>query len=168
MAVLAALRAMAARLPTWAWVLIVALAWGSWQHHRAKAAGEALLAQQQLAAQAHAAQLEADQAETARRLSVQTKVSRDAQTQTQAAQAAASAAADAAGRLRQRLAAVQADAGASAATAAGGCPSTTHTAGVPADLLWRAVEAAGRYAAIADQRGTAGQACERAYQALTP
>jgi hypothetical protein len=39
---------------------------------------------------------------------------------------------------------------------------------VLADVFGRLEEAGRRYAALADERGTAGAACERAYDALIP
>ena len=167
MIILAALRGMGSKVPAWAWALIVALAWGGWQHYSAKAAGAALLARKQQEAAAQVEQMQAAQAETARRLLAQQEATNDANLKTQAALADAAGAGDAVRRLRQRIAAAQssvrpADPAASSCGAAAAASS-----GVPPDLFWRVVDAAGRYAAIADQRGIAGEACERAYQALT-
>jgi len=98
------------------------------------------------------------------------RIANDATTRIAAAHAAASAA-DAA-RDRMQLAAQQAAAAArrrgsgSHPAAAGSGAAASDPIGVLADVLGRADAAAGVYAAIADQRGLRGQACERAYEAL--
>ena len=48
-----------------------------------------------------------------------------------------------------------------------GSPPTDDATGVLADVLGRCVARVQRLAAIADERGRAGQLCERAYDALT-
>jgi hypothetical protein len=95
------------------------------------------------------------------------EITRDAQTKSRALDADRAAGLAAADGLRQRAA--QLAAGNSAASdtdvAAFGPPDASRTA-MLADVLAR-VEAAGReLAAIADARGMAGAACERAYDAL--
>lgn len=154
-------------LPPWAWALLLALAWGGWQHHRATAAGHRLLAEQQAAAEARARALQADATETTRRLEAQRAIADQAQTAARAADVDAAAARAAADRLRQRLAAATSGARpASSATAAGSAPANDTEILCP-DLLGRALDAARLYAGIADQRGGAGTACERSYDALT-
>lgn len=72
----------------------------------------------------------------------------------------------AAGRLRERI-----DALVTAARNPGlaiGSPPTDDATGVLADVLGRCVARVQRLAAIADERGRAGQLCERAYDALNP
>lgn len=84
-----------------------------------------------------------------------------------AARSDADAARSAGERLRLRLAAAEHSRSASnPATASSGAPEAQAT-GVPADLFWRVVESAGRYAAIADDAMIAGQACEAGYDGLT-
>lgn len=75
----------------------------------------------------------------------------------------------ASGRLQQRVATLVATARAAAANpgAAGASPPAGDAVGMLAELQRWADEAAGIYARIADDRGVAGNACERAYDALT-
>lgn len=73
-------------------------------------------------------------------------------------------------RLRQHLATGAAGGGGAAphpAPASSGPPAAAAT-DLPADLLGRLGQAAGELAAAADDARTAGLACQRAYQALTP
>ncbi len=160
--------ALAKRVPIWAWVLLVLLAWGAWQRHLANAASATLREHDAAVAAQTLAQQQAD---LARSLAIQKsqKETVDAAT-TQAAAAAADAARQrtAAERLRARLAARQTDLGPRDPAAAASGPPAAAGSCVPADLFGRVLDAAGQLAAIADQRGVAGQACERAYQALTP
>ncbi len=85
-----------------------------------------------------------------------------------AADSAASAAVSSRDRLLERLQAI-ASAGRRArqnpAPASGGA-SAPDAIGVLADVLGRADAAAGFMAAVADQRGLRGEACERAYESL--
>lgn len=167
-AVLLMLRGLAGRVPFLAWAVIVALAWGGWNHHAASSARTAAAALAQRDAAEREATALADQSETARRLNKQSEATHDAENKAAAAVAAAAAAVDAAGRLRVRLAAAQAsDRRSDPATACRSAPAASGAV-VPADLFWRVVDRAGRLAAIADERGIAGEACERAYGALKP
>jgi hypothetical protein len=75
----------------------------------------------------------------------------------------------AAGRLRERIDALVTAARFAARNPglAIGSPPTDDATGVLADVLGRCVARVQRLAAIADERGRAGQLCERAYDALT-
>lgn len=75
----------------------------------------------------------------------------------------------ASGRLQQRVAALVAEARRAATNPgpAGASPPAGDPIQLLADLQRRADEAAGILARIADERGAAGAACERAYDALT-
>lgn len=167
MLILGALRGLAGRVPAWAWALAAALAWGAIQHHRAGAAARQVLAQQQAVAEAHAQQLQADATETARRLAAQQEVTTHAQETATQARADAAAARAAADRLRQRIAARQADARPADPAAAGGGAPAPDAYQLLADVLSSVVDEAVGLAALADERGVAGHACERAYDSLT-
>lgn len=151
------------RVPVWAWALAACLAWGGFQRHRALASAAELQHQQAEAAEAQAKALKATIAETGRRLAAQQEVVHVAQNQAAKARAAAAAASAAAGQLRERIAA--------AAPSAAASDSAAADRG-QADQLGDALGAcAGRYldvAAAADRAVIAGQACERAYDSLTP
>ncbi|KWI07882.1 DUF2514 family protein [Burkholderia ubonensis] len=77
----------------------------------------------------------------------------------------AAAAASAADGLRRQVAALVADARRSAASTGGS--SAGDALDLLADVLGRADARAGELATIADERGIAGQQCERSYDALT-
>lgn len=162
-------------------LLIGALVWlaslggiGWYVGSRAYSAGKAAVQSQwdaETAALAEAAR-QAEQAERAkeqRRAAAQKEAVDDATkraTQAETARVAADAAAE---RLRQRAAALAARCdrpGADPGAAAASAPAIGPGA-VLADMLGR-LDAAGRQlAAVADERGIAGRACERAYEALT-
>ena len=146
-------------VPVWAWALVAALLYGGWQHHRATAAGiQALEAQKALATlQADAAKHSIDT--LARTVAVQQEAVHAAQETATADRAAADAAAGALVRLRNRAA--HPGGGCAAPAVASGSTPTTAGAVVPAELLGEVGELARRYAAIADDRGRAGAACER-------
>jgi hypothetical protein len=95
------------------------------------------------------------------------EIARDTQDQLRRNAAAAVDARVAGDGLRHRAAAVAARCAATAeAAAAPGSQATTEPGAVLSDVLGR-LEAAGRHlAAVADARGAAGAACERAYDAL--
>ena len=156
------------RVPVWAWVLVLALGWGAFQRHRATSAVETLSRSQAAQAQAREAALVLRQQEIERRLTA-TQENADV-TRQRAEQAAADAAARAAAaeRLLQRARAVAARAPASAASAAESGPTTDPAAGLLADVLGRCVAQLGIVADFADRAHIAGEACERAYDSLTP
>ena len=157
--ILAVLRA----IPWWAYVIAVCIAWGGYQRWRANSA-----AQEYQQAQAEAA-AEREQAlqdainETARRLAAQAQATKEADENLNRARSAAVGATAAADRLRVRLSAIKADAGASNPAAAGASQT---------DRLADAIsECADRYravAAIADRSIISGRACEAVYDALIP
>ena len=136
------------------------LGWGAYQRHQVKAsAAVALQAQQSLAkVQADAAKVAIDA--LAAQVSTQQKAVDEAQTNAEQNRVAAADAAGALQRLRQRLAAANAGGSAAVATAGASAPARAGP-DLCADMLGRVGEAAGRIAATADQRRTAGKACER-------
>lgn len=119
-------------------------------------------------AAATAAQKAADEAETQRRVTAQQEVVRDAQLQASAARADAARADGARDALRVQLAGFVAAnrRPADPASAAGGAPAS-DALDVLADMFSRADQRAGELAKIADERGAAGLACQRSYDALT-
>lgn len=146
-------------IPAWAFAIAACLAWGSWQHHRATAAGaRALAVQRELdGTRATAAQAKVDA--MARQLETQKETVHVAQLEAARNSADAAAAGDALRRLRQRAA--TAGRSGAASTPATGSEAAGTPGPVCADLLIRAGEAAGQLAAYADRARTAGEACER-------
>jgi hypothetical protein len=139
------------RLPAAWYVTAGALALAGWQALSAYSARTELAEQHAAAAQ-----------ETVRRIESMQEVTRYAN-QSRARDAAhAAGLADAADRLRQRLA----DHVRRAQAATGSAPAADACV-VHAELLRRADERLRQLAAIADERGTAGEACVRAYESLT-
>lgn len=114
---------------------------------------------------AAAAKKEAEYRETERQAALKTQEIVDEAQSAKAAAAAAVVRARTAGeRLLDRAAAADASRCGGvpeAATPAASSASAPDTARVLADLRRRLVEVAGFYAAVADARGAAGQACER-------
>ena len=104
--------------------------------------------------------------ENSRRLVAVQGASDAAHLQAERDRVAAAAARGAAERLRQRVAAVEAAARTSDPAAAGQCQAADAATAVLADVQRRIDDAAGQLAAYADSARTAGQACERAYDAL--
>ncbi|MBR7899901.1 DUF2514 family protein [Burkholderia multivorans] len=107
----------------------------------------------------------AARAEEQRRTAAQSEIAKDANQQRTAALADAFAARAAAGSLQQRV--DQLVAAARHPTATAGSPAAGDALDLLADVLGRADERAGELAKIADDRGIAGQQCERDYDALT-
>ena len=100
------------------------------------------------------------------------EIARDAETQARALDAARTAGRIAGDGLRQRAAELAATAACPAPTAPGPAPTpssppTPSPAAVLADVLGRLEEAGRELAAVADARGTAGVACQKAYESLT-
>jgi len=110
------------------------------------------------------AAINAARAEEQRRTAAQQEIAKDANQQRTAALADAFAARAAAGSLQQCVDRLVAAARHSAATA--GSPATGDALDLLAELFGRTDEAAGEFARIADERGIAGQQCERSYDAL--
>jgi hypothetical protein len=120
------------------------------------------------AATAQKAQLDAvaaARAEEQRRTAAQQEIANDANQQRTAALADAFAARAAAGSLQQRV--DQLVAAARHPAAAAGSPAAGDALDLLADVLGRSDETSGELAKIADDRGIAGQQCERDYDALT-
>lgn len=145
-------------------IVVVAITWHFVAgHYEMKAAAEHEAQERAVATAAVAAQTE-----TTRRVAAQQEVAHAAQIQADAARADAVAAARARDALRVQLDAfVRAHRGPIDPGAAGGGEAAGDPLGVLADVLSRADIRAGVLASIADERGIAGAACERAYDALT-
>ncbi|KML56364.1 hypothetical protein VL15_16245 [Burkholderia cepacia] len=108
--------------------------------------------------------LKTERNEIRRRLAAQQEIATDAAKERDQARADAAVADGAADGLRRQVVALVADvrrAGASAGSA-----SAVDALDLLADLFGRADERAGELAKIADERGIAGQQCERSYDAL--
>ena len=107
-------------------------------------------------------------AEEQRRIAAHQEIVDATERQLQTARADAAIADAASGRLRDRVAALVAQARAATGhpAAAGNSPPAGDPVGMLADLQRRADEAAGVLARLADERGAAGSACEAAYDAL--
>lgn len=131
---------------------------------------EQLARKVELAAMASAAASasEAARAEEQHRAAAQLEISHAAEKQITQARADAVAAGDAAGRLRQRATtlATRSCPAASNPTPTGISAPTYDPGLVFPELLGALVDEARRLAAVADDRGIAGQACERAYDQL--
>ena len=93
-------------------------------------------------------------------------VAKDARTKIAAARADAGLAVDATDRLRDRADAIAAI-GCEGPVIAGGGQPASAPGPVLADMLRRVAQAAGQLAATADERGAAGDACQRTYEAVT-
>jgi hypothetical protein len=122
-------------------------------------------------AQAESAQLRerAARSEEQRRAAAQQEITDAATLRARVRETDRSAADAAGGGLRVRAAEFAASAGSGAVDtgAAAQCAAASDAARVLAELLGRVESAGRRMAAIADERGDAGQACERSYEALS-
>lgn len=155
-------------IPLWVFAIVAALAYGGWQHHRAKSAGDTLRQAQAVAATEEAQALRSTIHETERRLSAQQEIASAA---TAKAQRNARAAVDAralADRVRSAAIAHAASAAASNPAAAGSCEAAERAASLFAELLGRTAQRAAVLADLADRSVAAGQACEASYDALRP
>lgn len=121
------------------------------------------------AAMAAASAVMAARAEEQRRQAEIQETADVAKTQAAAARRDAIAAAGSRDRMQQRAAelAASCDGGSQDPAAAEGGPPAAGPGLVLAELLRRSAERSGQLAEYADQARIAGQACERAYQALT-
>ncbi|AJY19158.1 DUF2514 domain-containing protein [Burkholderia multivorans] len=108
--------------------------------------------------------LRAERDEYSRQLAAQQGIATDAAKERDQARADAAVADGVADGLRKQVAALVADT--RRAGAAAGSPATGDALDLLADLFGRADERAGDLAKIADERGIAGQQCERSYDAL--
>ncbi|KVX52976.1 DUF2514 family protein [Burkholderia stagnalis] len=109
--------------------------------------------------------LKAERDEFRRRSAAQQEIATHAAKERDQARVDADAAASAADGLRRQVAALVADARRTAAATGGS--SAGDALDLLADVLGRADTRAGELAKIADERGIAGQQCERSYDALT-
>ena len=150
-------------IPWWAYAIAACLAWGGWQRHRATSAAATYQQAQAEAAAEREQALRDSIAETERRLAAQAKATKDADEQAAKAKSSAAAAAGAAERMRQRLAAIKADSGASHPTVA-----SAGTTDRLAEVLGECVDRYRAVAVAADRAVIAGRACEASYQALNP
>ncbi|WP_454765527.1 DUF2514 family protein [Cupriavidus campinensis] len=151
-------------------LVVLALASGAvWVYRGERDTARADLVQERLdAARAQVKAVDDARIEEQRRAAAQSEIANAATKELAGARADAAAANNAAGRLRQRVAELV------AAGRAAGNPAPTsagQAAGDPldvlADVLGRADQRAGILAEYADAARVAGQACERAYDALT-
>ncbi|WP_186259172.1 DUF2514 family protein [Burkholderia gladioli] len=120
---------------------------------------------QATAQKAQLAAVTAARTEEQRRTTAQSEIANEASKQRDVARADAATAASAADGLRKQVAALVSRARNSAPSARSA--TTDDPIGVLADVLGRADDRAGELAKIADERGIAGQQCERSYDALT-
>ncbi|BDH46405.1 hypothetical protein TUM12370_24490 [Salmonella enterica subsp. enterica serovar Choleraesuis] len=152
-------------------VAVLLVGYGHWRYSVATDEWQKRWAARDLAdAKSLEQQQTAARTEEQRRQQAINRVTDDAQKQIEHARADAAAANHAADSLRdaidrttKRLAASEATSD-TCTTAAG--KAAADAARVLADVLKRADERAGRLAEIADQRGVAGLACERAYGSI--
>lgn len=151
------------KVPPIVYVLLALGGWGAYQKHQATVKGEELREQQAKQAQAEAEGLKKSLEETSRRLEAQKGVTHRANQK--ATKALAAAASSASALERMSLAA-------SAAALRANANNTSPARPSEADLLANALSRCGaeyqRVAAIADTAIVAGQACEEAYNSLTP
>lgn len=163
---LAAVRALLGRVPLWAWVLAVVLAWGAWNRHQARSV-RAEFDQAKVAAAAERAASAAEAAvESSRRRRVQQEAVDAANLKSAQLERSLAASADAGQRLRQRLAALDAQRCAGHPAAASGSPAASAAVDLRSELSRRLDEAADGVARFAERAAIAGEACERAYDAL--
>lgn len=153
-------------VPLWAWAIAAILAWGGWQRHNANAAAESLRSKEAAAAVQREAQLQQSLSTTQRRLTAQDKAVQDANQRTVRVAAAAASAADVGERLRAQLDAINARSCTADSAAALGGQAASGAADMRAYVQRRLDDAAERLARYADDAHIAGQACERAYDAL--
>ncbi|RQR48906.1 DUF2514 family protein [Burkholderia sp. Bp9126] len=111
------------------------------------------------------AELAAERDEYRRRSTAQQEIATHAAKERDQARVDADAAASAADGLRRQVAALVADARRTIASTGGS--SAGDALDLLADVLGRSDARAGELATIADERGIAGQQCERSYDALT-
>lgn len=155
-------------IPFWAWLVGALAMAGGWQKFQASRAQSKLAAQELVAERSRGDALHAGVLEVNRRLTKQQEAANAADLRARRASADKLAADNAAGKLRDyasRLAgsAAACDPAAAPVGSPAGAPAV-----VLADMLGR-VEARGReLAAEADRRGTAGEECQRRYDALMP
>lgn len=160
--------------PTWAWWALALVVVAGWQQIRVSSAQSVADGAQRELADYRAEVAERDRRaamfviqENQRRQAAIEKADADAQKQLDQARSDAARADSALERLQQRLAAAEQrsrDAGNSITAQLG--QAAEDAARMRADMLGRLGAAAQLYAGIADQRGIAGAACERAYDGV--
>ncbi|WP_395501848.1 DUF2514 family protein [Ectopseudomonas mendocina] len=165
-------------VPSWAWAgaagLVLAMVVGGVQQVRVYGLQSKLETERSAFSNYRAEVAERDRRaamfviqENQRRQAAVEKADADAKQQLDQARSDAARAGSALERLQQRLAAAEQrsrDAGNSITAQLG--QTAEDAARVRADLLGRLGAAAGFYAGIADERGVAGTACEKAYGAM--
>lgn len=156
------------KVPAWAWLVLGLAAWGGW--HRWQAIDTAReFERARVQAEADRARSEAQAAvETNRRIERQSEAIHVAEQAKTRARADAVSAQSAAERLRVRLAALEAVIRGEYPAAAGASAPAAAAAGMLTDVLGRCIDRVRSLAEHADAARTAGQACERSYDALTP
>jgi len=160
--------------PTWAWWALALVVVAGWQQIRVSSAQSVAAGAQRELADYRAEVAERDRRaavfvikENQRRQAATEKADAEAQQQLDQARSDAARADSALERLQQRLAAAEQrsrDAGNSITAQLG--QAAEDAARVRADMFGRLGEAVRLYAEIADQRGIAGSACERAYDGV--
>lgn len=160
--------------PAWAWWALALAVVAGWQQIRVSSAQSVAAGAQRELAHYRADVAERDRRaavfviqENQRRQAATEKADADAQKQLDQARSDAARADSALERLQQRLAAAEQrsrDAGNSITAQLG--QAAEYAARMRADLLGRLGAAAQLYAGVADQRGIAGAACERAYDGV--
>ncbi|PTU76828.1 DUF2514 domain-containing protein [Pseudomonas indoloxydans] len=162
-------------VPGWAWWALALAVVAGWQQIRVSSAQSVAAGAQRELADYRAEVAERDRRaavfviqENQRRQAATEKADAEAQQQLDQARSDAARADSALERLQQRLAAAEQrsrDAGNSITAQLG--QAADSAARMQADMFGRLGAAAQLYAGIADQRGIAGAACERAYDGLT-
>lgn len=155
-------------VPILVWVVVACLAWGGYQRHNARAQERAKNAVIQQVAAEEAKALRASIAESDRRAQAHQEIASAAQAKIADLERSHAAVRAVSTRVRTAAVAVAASAAASNSAPAGGCQASDAAAGVLAELLGRAADRAALLANLADRARSAGQACEAAYNALTP
>ena len=152
-----------AKLITGAILLAALFGWHELQVHNA-ASGARKACQDSYQAAALKATDEARTEET-RRITAQTEIADEALRMVNRNRRDSAAAATAHGRLLERIAAGSRQAASNPATTDGSA-SASGAGILLADVLRKSDERSGLLATLADDRGTAGAACEKAYDAL--
>lgn len=163
-----AIRGLLGRVPVWAWVLAVVLAWGAWNRHQARSV-RAEFDQAKVAAAAERAASAAEAAaESLRRRRAHQEITDAAHLKSAQLEASLAASADAGQRLRQRLAALDAQRCSGDPAAAGGGQAASAASDLRAELSRRLDQAADGVARFAERAAGAGETCEQSYDALRP